>query len=192
MTDREKAIVMAYTGIVMLNGNEFKIFHEYVEEIMGRPVQTIEMGFLSDEIKEKSKADFLAICDDNYAPSATLMMECEDCISRSGTYQKMLDLQSRKRERYLDIDDVHNVIYKMPPVSPMPKMGTWIVDNSYLVRNFSKTVYHYSVHCKDCGWHWDYSADKEGGLPSNYCPNCGLKMEAQNEFCEEKKDSENN
>lgn len=48
---------------------------------------------------------------------------CGDCISRSGTYQKMLDLQSRKRERYLDIDDVHNVIYKMPPVSPMPKMG---------------------------------------------------------------------
>ena len=31
MTDREKAIVMAYTGIAMLTGEKFPIFHEYVE-----------------------------------------------------------------------------------------------------------------------------------------------------------------
>ena len=66
MTDREKAIVMAYTGVVMLNGNKFKIFHEYVEEIMGRPVQTIEMGrkSVSDAIKEKARADFIDLCDE--------------------------------------------------------------------------------------------------------------------------------
>ena len=176
MTDREKAIVMAHTGICMLTGPKFAIFHKYVEDIMGRPVQTIEMGIGSvcDEITERSRDDFIALCRDEQD-------QCGDCISRSGTYQKMLDLQSRKRERYLDIDDVHNVIYKMPSVSQTPKMGKWIVDDSYNVRNFGKAVYHYSVHCKDCGWHWDYSTDKEGSLPSNYCPNCGLKMEAQNE-----------
>lgn len=31
---------------------------------MGRPVQTIEMGFIANEIKEKSKADFMALCED--------------------------------------------------------------------------------------------------------------------------------
>lgn len=62
MTDREKAIVMAYTGACMLTGDKFQIFHKYVEEIMGRPVQTIEMGFIANEIKEKSKADFMALC----------------------------------------------------------------------------------------------------------------------------------
>ena len=38
--------------------------HKYVEEIMGRPVQTIEMGFIANEIKEKSKADFMKLCAD--------------------------------------------------------------------------------------------------------------------------------
>lgn len=64
MTDREKAIVMAYTGACMLTGDKFQVFHKYVEEIMGRPVQTIEMGFIADEIKEKSKADFMKLCAD--------------------------------------------------------------------------------------------------------------------------------
>lgn len=64
MTDREKAIVMAYTGICMLAGDKFQIFHKYVEDIMGRPIMTHEIGFLENEIKEKSKADFIALCDD--------------------------------------------------------------------------------------------------------------------------------
>jgi len=66
MTDREKAIVMAYTGICTLTGTKFAIFHKYVEDIMDRPVQTIELGSknVRDEIKEKSKADFIALCAD--------------------------------------------------------------------------------------------------------------------------------
>ena len=66
MTDREKAIVMAYTGICMLAGDKFQIFHEYVEEIMGRPIWIHEMGIgsIADEIKEKSRADFIALCTD--------------------------------------------------------------------------------------------------------------------------------
>lgn len=62
MTDREKAIVMAYTGICMLTDDKLQIFHKYVEEIMGGPVWTHEIGWL--EIKEKSKADFIALCAD--------------------------------------------------------------------------------------------------------------------------------
>lgn len=64
MTDKEKAIIMAHTGICMLTGDKFQIFHKYVEDIMGRPIMTHELGFLEDEIKEKSKADFLALCAD--------------------------------------------------------------------------------------------------------------------------------
>lgn len=64
MTDREKAIVMAHTGICMLAGDKFQIFHQYVEDILGRPVQTIEIGMesIADEIKEKSREDFIALC----------------------------------------------------------------------------------------------------------------------------------
>ena len=66
MTDREKAIVMAHTGICMLSGDKFQVFHKYVEDIMGRPIWTHELGIESivDEIKEKSKDDFIALCAD--------------------------------------------------------------------------------------------------------------------------------
>lgn len=64
MTKRECAIVMAYTGVAMLCGENFRIFHKYVEDIMGRPVYTHEMGIesIANEIKEKSKPDFLKLC----------------------------------------------------------------------------------------------------------------------------------
>ena len=62
MTDREKAIVMAYTGICMLTGDKLNIFHKYVEDILDKPVFTHELGLLADEIKKKSKADFMALC----------------------------------------------------------------------------------------------------------------------------------
>lgn len=62
MTDKEKAIVMAHTGICMLAGNKLKIFYNYIEDIMGRPIMIHEIGWLEDVIKEKSKADFIALC----------------------------------------------------------------------------------------------------------------------------------
>lgn len=66
MTDREKAIVMAHTGICMLSGDKFQVFHKYIEDIMGRPILTHELGIESivDEIIEKSKGDFKALCAD--------------------------------------------------------------------------------------------------------------------------------
>lgn len=64
MTDKEKAIIMAHTGICMLTGDKFQIFHKYVEDVMGRPIMTHEIGLLADTIKEKTKADFIALCED--------------------------------------------------------------------------------------------------------------------------------
>ena len=73
MTDREKAIVMAHTGICMLTGDKFQIFHKYVEDIMGRPIWTHEMGIesIANEIKEKSKDDFIALCADESSSEKT-------------------------------------------------------------------------------------------------------------------------
>lgn len=63
MTDREKAIVMAHTGICMLAGDKFSIFHKYIEDICGRPIWTHELANANviNEIKEKSKPDFLRL-----------------------------------------------------------------------------------------------------------------------------------
>lgn len=65
MTDKERAIVMAYTGITMLKGDKLSIFHKYIEDILGRPVWTHELADRAvwEEIKEKSRKDFLDLCE---------------------------------------------------------------------------------------------------------------------------------
>lgn len=60
MTKREAAVVTAYTGILL---GDFDKAHEYIEEILGRPVLSHELGN-SDvwvEIKEAARADFVDI-----------------------------------------------------------------------------------------------------------------------------------
>lgn len=63
MTDREKAIVMAYTGYTMLSGYKLGIFYKYVQEKLGRSVMTHELACqeVHDAIKEAAKEDFIAI-----------------------------------------------------------------------------------------------------------------------------------
>ena len=64
MTDREKAIVMAYTGITMLKGNKLDIFYKYLKELFGRPVFTHELAMpeMVEAIKVKSRVDFIELC----------------------------------------------------------------------------------------------------------------------------------
>ena len=62
MTDRERAIIMAYTGICMLAGSKLDIFYKYLEELFNGPVYTHEIPYLADEIKKRSFDDFLKLC----------------------------------------------------------------------------------------------------------------------------------
>lgn len=58
MTKREAAIVSAYTGYLI---GEFSDFQAYAEEVMERPIFTHEFPSIADELKEKSKKDFMSI-----------------------------------------------------------------------------------------------------------------------------------
>lgn len=62
MTREESAIISAFTGVL---AGPFDAFHQYVEKIMGRPVWTHEMADKDtmQEIKEKSRADFVALAE---------------------------------------------------------------------------------------------------------------------------------
>lgn len=61
MTLHEKIVVSAYTGILMC---DFHDVHKYIEDLLERPVFTHELADKSvqNEIKEKSRAEFLEIC----------------------------------------------------------------------------------------------------------------------------------
>lgn len=60
MTEREAAIVAAYTGFLI---GGFSEMHKYINEIMGRPVYTHEMGneAIAEEIQRLSRDDFVSI-----------------------------------------------------------------------------------------------------------------------------------
>ena len=64
MTNREKAIVEAYTGFVMLTGDKIGIFYKYVEEKLGRPIMTHELALkeVQEDIKNAAKDDFIELC----------------------------------------------------------------------------------------------------------------------------------
>ena len=61
MTKHEAVVISAYTGITLC---EFSAIHEYIEKVLKRPVFTHELSQnrIMDEIQEKSRPDFLAIC----------------------------------------------------------------------------------------------------------------------------------
>lgn len=66
MTIRECAIVTAYTGVLMLRGENFGELYKYAEEVTGISPYTHDF---SDEdfiklLKEKSKPDFLKLCEE--------------------------------------------------------------------------------------------------------------------------------
>lgn len=58
MTKREAAIVSAYTGYLI---GEFSDLQAYAEEIMERQIFTHELPGIAEELKEKSKKDFMSI-----------------------------------------------------------------------------------------------------------------------------------
>lgn len=63
MTKKECAVVMAYTGVCMLKGDDLKIFYDYVSELLGgKPIWTHELPALAAGIKEASWNDFLNLC----------------------------------------------------------------------------------------------------------------------------------
>lgn len=64
MTKHECAVVMAYTGICMLQKEDLDIYYKYIEEKIGRPLLTHELASNEMEyrIKEASRKDFVKLC----------------------------------------------------------------------------------------------------------------------------------
>lgn len=173
MTDREKAIVMAYTGICMLTGDKFQIFHKYVEDIMGRPVYTHEMGtkVVDNLIKEKARPDFIALCRID-----TLEQEpCTDAISRQAVLE-VIDFYDGQNQQHFTVDNLRDDIENIPPVTPAEKVGQWIFHESF--DNGHKNC-NECIECSQC--HTWLGHDCYAKTP--YCPICGAKMQEVENGC---------
>lgn len=96
MTDEEKAIVMAYTGVCTLAGDKLKIFYQYVEDIMGRPVYTHEMLSLSEEIKNKAYKDFIRLCREE-DDIKTKLVDLYNTMAIDGTKEAYIQFQTGQK-----------------------------------------------------------------------------------------------
>ena len=91
-----------------------------------------------------------------------------DCISR----QQAIDALNKLREStyevnygVVDCDDAINAIAALPPTEP--KKGKWIKVGRW------GRVYK----CNQCGNFLDFDGVNVGRGSTNFCPNCGAKME---------------
>ena len=127
MTDKEKAIIMAHTGVVMLRGDKFRIFHNYVENLLNKPVWTHEVAQLADEIREKSRNDFIKLCEES--TSECSLYNGDDCISRQDAIAAMyqieqddIDLYGCKIPEGFDSTPAIKALKKLKPITPRTKM----------------------------------------------------------------------
>lgn len=58
MTKYEAAVIMAYTGVCLLVGDDMSYFQRYVCGLLGHPIWSHEYPAYADKIKELSAADF--------------------------------------------------------------------------------------------------------------------------------------
>ena len=104
MTKHECAVIMAFTGVAMLKGNDLDIFYEYVAKILGRPVYTHEMAMLSEEIKEAARNDFVQLC-----RNASDCREHEEVKQPKTNGDRIRHLTDEELAEMLDIYDVDEI-----------------------------------------------------------------------------------
>ena len=63
MTKEERLIVTAYTGVMMVEQDEF---YDYLEQLMGRPILAKELSSedFANSVIDAVKDDFMKLCED--------------------------------------------------------------------------------------------------------------------------------
>lgn len=92
---------------------------------------------------------------------------CEDAIDRAEAMTVIMmfagNVKSDEENIYIKVSDAVQLLRELPSVNPQPKTGHWAHDGSY---------WKYRFICSECNYRL---LDK----PTNYCPNCGCKMERE-------------
>lgn len=137
MTKQECAIIMAYTGTCMLTGDEFSIFHEYIDKLMNRPVWTHELASkeIWEEIKKKSENDFMNLCKE---AKLNGWIECEERLpEENGRYLVRVKSSDGTADIYFETVDNYSA-------------GIWLIDEKN--KNFEKKVVHWMKIPEYDGW----------------------------------------
>ena len=95
---------------------------------------------------------------------------CDDAISRDFLFKVLDNFCGHSRDATITLDTLADIVYEIPSVTQ--KSGKWI----------DKFAGVYKCSCCGETIEIDIEIDYPNGITFNYCPNCGAKMEnEQNE-----------
>lgn len=103
-----------------------------------------------------------------WAEIITKQQPCDDCISR----EEVIDLVA---DYDLNMDQVVKGIHALPSITPQPKVGEWI-DCYKEMPIFNAGGF---TETKHVGWTCSCCKENNFWIKSDYCPNCGAKMEGE-------------
>lgn len=94
-----------------------------------------------------------------------LAQSCDDCISRKAVLQIIENKLNPCTDMFkcLEMSEIKEDVEHLPSVTPKPKIGKWID-----VETLDSALWH---KCSECGETEFYATD--------FCPNCGAKMEVE-------------
>lgn len=108
---------------------------------------------------------------------------CDDAISRQAAieaFQMFREYESNRSNKEW-VDRIETVLNKLPPVKPQQKTGHWVEEN---IDKCGRKIF-----CSECGCPPPFEHVSDGDVYSangygvinktNYCPNCGAKMESE-------------
>lgn len=115
----------------------------------------------------------------NYREALVIAIEalekehCEDCISRQVALVGLASIAKAKAKSDAQKSLMGRVMFfteQLPPVTPRPRAGHWIVDVDRW-GDIVTTVNGY--RCSECN---NFNTDRD-----KYCPNCGCRMKGESE-----------
>lgn len=107
---------------------------------------------------------------------------CSDAISRQKALLSLTGEDLPKdRDKYIAL--VNERIKALSSVSPQePKTGHWINDNVKFTKVGNDCMYVNESRCSECNWSVHLATtNKNEYNTTNYCPNCGARMESEEE-----------
>ncbi|MBQ1792390.1 MAG: hypothetical protein II008_19600 [Oscillospiraceae bacterium] len=95
-----------------------------------------------------------------------------DTISRQALKEKLSTLWDRHDDQEFADKDIWRELENAPTIEER-KTGEWIREEKHY-KDSEQEYYYYEEHCSVCG-----AMRKIGWAEANYCPNCGARMEGE-------------
>ena len=122
--------------------------------------EMIKYGFLAPDMTVTEFVNSLPSVTPSYNSIKTELKPCEDCISREEALEEACEFY----EIGYNGKGIFRRLKELPSVTPIRPYGHWITNSDYPDK----------LICSECNSKFDMWWIDKG---SNYCPNCGAKME---------------